>query len=111
MAKRPIVSFSDLCELYALSDASEVQDWLRGNGILFFLDANDQPCTTANELDAALTRGKRTGPDIIDHEDLLMTRAAPFGDDRCCPFSCWSYVALAGYGASSPKPCLVVFRA
>ena len=27
----------------------------------------------------------------------LMTLVAPFGRDRCRPFSCWSYAAWAGY--------------
>ena len=68
--QRAIVTFSDLCEFCALEEPSEVITWCRVNDVPFFLDANDNPCTTSNALDEAISRGKRTSSAIIDHEEL-----------------------------------------
>ena len=62
--------FADLCKLCATDQEDDVVTWLRVNDIAFFLDANDQPCTTASALDEAVHRGKRTSSSIVDHEEL-----------------------------------------
>ena len=65
-----IVSFGDLCKLCATDQEDDVVTWLRVNDIAFFLDANDQPCTTASALDEAVHRGKRTSSSVVDHDEL-----------------------------------------
>ena len=67
---KAIITFIDLCEFCTLSKPSEVITWCRVNDVPYILDANDNPCTTTNVLDEAVSRGKRTSSAIIDHEDL-----------------------------------------
>lgn len=67
---KTIITFNDLCKFCALEGPSEVITWLRVNDIPYILDANDNPCTTTNVLDEAVSRGKRTSAAIIDHEEL-----------------------------------------
>ena len=67
---RSTVPFADLCTLCALDQPEDVIDWLRANDILFFIDSDDRPCSTAGALDEALRIGKRTSSAIIDHDEL-----------------------------------------
>ncbi len=67
---RSTVPFADLCTLCALDQPEDVIDWLRANDILFFIDSDDRPCSTAGALDEALRIGIRTSSAIIDHDEL-----------------------------------------
>ena len=67
---RNVVPFADLCALCALDQPEDVIDWLRANDILFFIDSDGRPCSTAGALDEALRIGKRTSSAIIDHDEL-----------------------------------------
>ena len=65
-----IVSFRDLCKLCAREQTAEVLEWLNGNGIPYFLDADDRPCTIERALHEASTDSKDSSSELIIHEDL-----------------------------------------
>lgn len=57
------VPFSKLADLANRKRPRAVEKWCQKRGILYFLDADNRPCTTDDALNAALMRGRKTEPD------------------------------------------------
>lgn len=57
------VPFAELATLANRKRPSAVERWCQARGILYFLDADNRPCTTRDNLNAAVSRGRKTEPD------------------------------------------------
>ena len=71
MEKRPkllpggvalIADFEDLRRLSGRKKPSAVKKWLQAQGILYWLNADNQPVTTEKALNKSLTRGRKNEP-------------------------------------------------
>ena len=58
------VPFDRLAEFCNRKRPTQVKKWCESKGILYFLDADNRPCTTDAALNEALQRGRRTRPNF-----------------------------------------------
>ena len=56
------VSFKQLSEFLARKRPTHLKKPLESTGVLYFLEADGNPCTTEQALNDALFRGRRTQP-------------------------------------------------
>ena len=57
-----IADFKDLCRLANRKKPTAVKKWLQDKGILYWLNADNQPVTTEKALNHALMKGRKTEP-------------------------------------------------
>lgn len=61
-ATSAVCDFEDLRRLSGRARPAAVKKWLQDKGILYFLNAKNQPVTTQQALNDALMRGRKTQP-------------------------------------------------
>ena len=57
-----IADFEDLQRLSSRQTPSAVKKWLQAQGILYWLNADNQPVTTEKALNKNLPQGRKTEP-------------------------------------------------
>lgn len=57
-----IADFDQLKRLSGRARPTAVRKWLQKQGILYWVNANNEPVTTEKALNEALLRGRRTQP-------------------------------------------------
>ena len=57
-----VVDFADLQRLSSRHKPTAVKKWLQSKGILYWLNADNQPVTTERALNDALMKGRKTEP-------------------------------------------------
>jgi Domain of unknown function (DUF4224) len=59
------IPFEQLADFCHRKRPTQVRRWLESKGILYFLDADERPCTTEAALNEALQRGRTTRPNFL----------------------------------------------
>lgn len=59
---RVVVDFDELRRLVGREKPTAVKKWLQSKGILYWLNAKNQPVTTSTALNDALMKGRKTEP-------------------------------------------------
>lgn len=60
------VPYEDLQKFVGRKRRAQVQKWLESKGVLYFHDADGNPCTTDAALNEAMQRGRRTRPNYLE---------------------------------------------